>query len=342
MTTARVETRAPRRARAAARAVAALRIGYVPLLDAAPLVWAREQGRKLGVHGPFALRREIGWASLRDRLMCGELDAAHAPAGLAMLLRLREPEAGFQAVRPLSLHGNAITLSRRIRASGVEDPHALRQLIRSERGRKWHFGIAAWFSSHHYMMRSWLQSGGIDPDRDVRLTVIPPPQMARNLALGCLDGFCAGEPWNTLACSRGWGWCAATSASVSPNHLEKVLVVRGDSLAARTNGWAAVADALREAGKACESRENTAELARMMAAERCLDVPPAVLESALGDAEHEGSRPVFHDRRELASDDHCARVAAELVACRLITDRDAAQAGLGDAFSCGAKQAKRA
>jgi ABC-type nitrate/sulfonate/bicarbonate transport system substrate-binding protein len=129
----------------------------------------------------------------------------------------------------LNLNGNAITLSADLWNRGVRDAATLQAEIARTRGEKtFTFGVVYSFSSHNYLLRNWLAAAGIQPDRDVRIVVVPPAQMVPNLKAGHLDGFCVGEPWNSVAVRAGEGCVVAVSAELDPLHPEKVLMVRRD------------------------------------------------------------------------------------------------------------------
>ena len=165
-------------------------------------------------HGiEVVLTREVGWATIRDKIIYGELDAAHAPAGMLVAVT-----AGIGAVKTdcitglvLNLHGNAITISQKLWQEGVRDGKTLYDLISHRRDRLT-FGMVYPHSSHAFMLRNWLRSMRIDPDRDIQLVVVPPAQVFANLRAGHLDGYCAGEPWNSLAVMSNAGWIVATGA----------------------------------------------------------------------------------------------------------------------------------
>lgn len=261
-----------------------LRVGFLALTDAAPLIAAQELGlfarRGLSVE----LHREVGWATIRDKLIYGELDAAHALAPMlwAAQLGLGCAPADVCTGLVLSLHGNALTLSNRLRALGVSDAPTLRAEALRRRGEnKLTFGVVFPFSSHHLLLCQWLQAAGLDPARDVRIAVVPPTQMFRNLAAGTLDGYCAGEPWNSLAVQEGAGWCPAWSAALSPGHVEKVLMVRAAFAARRAAEHAALIAATAEAAAWCDEPANRAPLAEMLAAPAALNLPARVIAPAL-------------------------------------------------------------
>lgn len=260
---------------------APLRLGFVPLTDCAPLVIAHELGlfRKYGLQ--VTLHRELGWATIRDKIIYGELDAAHALAAMPVAATL-----GLGSIRcdcltglVLNLNGNAITLSNNLRERGVNDGPSLKQIIQQLRHEKTlTFGAVAPFSSHYFLLRKWLLNYGINPERDVRIVIVPPPQMVANLKAGHLDGFCVGEPWNSVAAEARAGWCVAASAELAPEHPEKVLMVRRDFAEKRAEEHTALLAALLEACAFCDEAENREQLVATLARVEYVGVPEAALQ----------------------------------------------------------------
>jgi ABC-type nitrate/sulfonate/bicarbonate transport system substrate-binding protein len=211
-------------------------------------------------HGiSVTLSREIGWATIRDKILYGDLDAAHALAPMPFATTLGLGSVACECVTGLvlSLHGNAITLSNGLWERGVRDAKSLRPEIDRARGRKTYtFGVVFPYSSHNFLLRQWLLSGGIDPDSDVRLVVVPAPSMFDNLRSGNLDGYCVGEPWNSVAVQNKIGWCAATSSQLAPFHPEKVLMVRRQFAEENEAEHLALIAALREACAFCGEPAN--------------------------------------------------------------------------------------
>ncbi|MEY4386221.1 MAG: Bicarbonate transport ATP-binding protein CmpC [Verrucomicrobiota bacterium] len=245
-----------------------LRIGFVPLTDCAPIVMAHELGffNRRGLN--VALSRELGWATIRDKIIYGELDAAHAVAGLpfAATLGIGSVRCDCVTALVLNLHGNGITLSNELRRLGVTDAAKLRAEIQRSRGERiFTFGIVSPVSSHNFLLRSWLAAAGINPDRDVHIVVVPPPQMVSNLKSGNLDGFCAGEPWNSVAVQSRAGWCAAVSAELDPGHPEKVLMVRREFAEQREADHLVLVAALLDACEFCDNPANHAQLISTLA-----------------------------------------------------------------------------
>lgn len=285
-----------------ARGARVLRIGFLALTDAAPFVAARELGFFARHDLPVELSREIGWATIREKIIYGELDAAQAPAAMlwSAQLGLGCPPCDVLTALVLNLNGNAITLSRALWDAGVRDGATLREHARKERVRQpLTFGVVFPFSSHHLLLRHWLRAAGLEPDRDVRIVVVPPAQMFRNLNARTIDGFCAGEPWNTLAVRENAGWCPAWSSALRPGQVEKVLMVTGQFARARRHEHAALVRALSEAAAWCDEPQNRERLAELLAEARYLNLPARVIAPTLlgqfdcGDGRSE-SVPDFH------------------------------------------------
>lgn len=261
-----------------------MRLGWVSLTDAAPLLVAQERGL-FAKHGlDVELRREIGWATIRDKLIYGEIDAAHAPAPMlwSMQLGLGCPPCEALTALVLSLNGNAITLSQSLWEAGVRDGASLREHARTRRAKTpLTFGVVFPFSSHHLLLAEWLRTAGLNPATDVRIVVVPPAQMFRNLAARTIDGFCSGEPWNSLSVREGAGWCPAWSAALNPGHIEKILLVTRRFAETYGPTHAALVRALTEAAAWCDEPHHREQLAELLAQPAHLNLPAAVIAPAL-------------------------------------------------------------
>lgn len=265
-----------------------IRIGFLALTDAAPLIVAERRGifRRRGLD--VRLSREVGWATIRDKIVLGELEAAQAPAPMLWAIQLGIGCAPCNVLTAyiLNLNGNAVTLARSV---PPEDLKAKRRLT---------LGVVFRFSSHLLLLRDWLRGQRIDPDADARIVVLPPAQMVRNLEAGTIDGYAAGEPWNTLAVQRGLGWCPAWSAADRPDQMEKVLLVTQAFAEARAEEHARLLASVSEAGAWAETPENREELAQILADEAYLNVPAkAIAPTLLGrfdTGRGEESVPHFH------------------------------------------------
>jgi len=218
-----------------------LRIGYVPLSDAAVLIAAVERGfaEAEGLH--IELVREVSWANIRDKLILGHFDAAHmlAPFALATSLGFGHLRVPLIVPFALNLNGNAVTLANgllskmaalfgRMPVGPSETAKALAKVMAARRvagSEPLVFGMVFPFSTHNYLLRHWLRLGGIDPECDVQLVVVPPPYMADSLRNNLLHGFCVGSPWNSLAVEANVGGIAVLGVEIARRAPEKVLAV---------------------------------------------------------------------------------------------------------------------
>jgi ABC-type nitrate/sulfonate/bicarbonate transport system substrate-binding protein len=263
---------------------ARIRIGFIPLTDASPIIVAH-------VHGLFTRRglavelsREVGWATIRDKIIYRELDAAHAvaPMLVATTLGLGCLATPCLSAYVLNAHGNALTLSTALWKRGVRDAATLRDEIqRTRHERLLVLGVVFACSAQHIILRDWLRSAQIDPDKDVRIVVVPPPQLHRNLAAATIDGYCVGDPWNSLAVREKTGWIAATSAELAPSHPEKAFMVREDFATARPEEHLALISALQEAAVLCDDPGFRPELIRLLSRPEFINLSPRLLAPAL-------------------------------------------------------------
>lgn len=270
-----------------------LRAGFVPLVDAAPLVAAAERGFAAEQGIRLRLVKQASWATLRDHLNLGHLDCAQALAPLPIAAALGVGQVRANNVVPfvLSRGGNAITLSRALaaearRASGNPDlagPKAWGDALAAvleQRSDSITLAMVYPFSGHNFEIRYWLASAGIHPDRDVRLVAIPPPLMVESLRAGQVDGFCVGEPWNSLAVAQGLGEIVVRKSEIFPHGIEKVLAVPPRLMSDHGNG-AALIRALAEAARWCDHADNHERLAEILARPEYLGIEPEISLQAL-------------------------------------------------------------
>jgi NitT/TauT family transport system ATP-binding protein len=266
---------------------------FVPLVDCAVLVAAREQGFAAAAGLDLVLVKEPSWASLRDHLSLGYVDCAHALAPLPVALTLGVGHVQVHCVAPFVLGrgGNAITVSMRLfdemyaksGAESLRDPavagRALAAALR-ERAAPLTFGMVFPFSNHNFDLRYWLAAAGVHPDRDVRLVAIPPPLMVDSLRAGLVDGFCVGEPWNSMAVALGFGRIVATQSQLFPRAAEKVLALRL-SYAQRAQPVMRLLPTLDAAAAWVDDAVNHAALAEQLARPEYLGVRQDIIEASL-------------------------------------------------------------
>ena len=274
-----------------------LTFGIIPLTDCAPIVIAKEKGffKKYGLD--VKISKEASWANIRDKVSSGLLDGAHMLAGMPISATLGVGSIQKDTVTAFSmdLNGNAITVSNALHARMMEaDPVvmqtrpttaiALKKVIDADKkaGKEpMVFAMVDPVSSHNYEIRYWMASAGIDPDKDVRLIVIPPSKMVSNLEANNIDGYCVGEPWNQQAVAMGIGKSIITSYEIWNNSPEKVFGV--------TREWAnnypcthkATIKALIEATQWMDIPDNRKEVVRIISAKEYINAPQSVVENSM-------------------------------------------------------------
>ncbi|ARV57603.1 bacitracin ABC transporter ATP-binding protein [Nostocales cyanobacterium HT-58-2] len=255
-----------------------LEIGFMPLTDAAPLIVAKEKGffAKYGLEN-ITLSRATNWQEIAKEVATGSLDAAQMLAGMPLALTLgaggKMPIPVVNALN-LSRNANAITLSKRLYSQGVRIPADLKAVINASPDQILTLGVVHPTSMQNFILRYWLASGGIDPDRDVNLTVIPPTQMVSELKAGNIDGYCAGEPWNYFAVHEGLGFVAATALEIWSGQPKKVLGVREDWAQKHPETYLALVKALLEACQYCDELRNREEILELICRPEYLDINP--------------------------------------------------------------------
>lgn len=263
-----------------------LRFGYVPLVDCAPIAVARETGifDRHGVN--VSLSRELGWASVRDKIVYGHLDAAQSIAGIAIALGLGINEMRCEVAVPmiLNLHGNAITLSTEIGIEKVGRGERLLDFLTHcwKKDRPFTLAVTHRYSSHFTLLKSWLRRYGVVSPEHVEIIFLPPSLMPRHLKAGHIDGYCVGEPWNSESILSGTGWCPVTSVEIARGHPEKVLLLSGNFLREERESSVALVASLIEACQLCQSPEFRQDLVDILALKEYTGASREVLDNSLG------------------------------------------------------------
>ena len=274
-----------------------LRIGFIPLVDAAALIVAVDKGFAKAEGLDVTLVREVSWSNVRDKLNIGLFDAAHllAPVAIASSLGLGHIKVPIAAPFNLGLNGNAITVSPALHAAimgeiegdrfdAMATAVALARVVANRKkagAEPLTFGMTFPFSTHNYQLRFWMAAGGVDPDEDVRLVVLPPPYMVDSLASGQVDAFCVGAPWNSVAVDLGIGHILHFVADILVRAVEKVLAVRQNWSEKNPDVLAALVRAAARAAEFIEQPENRAEVARILAQPERIGVDAEVIQRTL-------------------------------------------------------------
>jgi NitT/TauT family transport system ATP-binding protein/nitrate/nitrite transport system substrate-binding protein len=271
-----------------------LRLGFIPLNDAAPLVVAKQQGFFAAEGLEVELAREPSWANIRDTLAAGAIDGAHMLAPMAIAATLGAGSEPLALIAPfaLSYNGAAFTVSAALAKAVAGEGLAAVARARRAAGAPLRFAVVFPYSTHNYLLRDWLAGQGLDPDADVRITVTPPPRMGEQLASGVIDGFCAGEPWNALAVANGNGVVLMRSAEAQPGRPDKVLGVTAAFAEAEGESLAALIRALARAAAWAGRPDNRPQLAALLARPEYVAAPEALIAVSLADiAFAEAGRP---------------------------------------------------
>lgn len=242
-----------------------VRVGYIPLTDCATIAVAHELGfdRKHGIVIRPIL--QPSWAALRDKLIGGELEAAHCLYGLVydIELGLIGPKRDMAVLMHLNRNGQAITLSQSLIEAGVRDGSDLARLVLSRPALT--FAHTFPTGTHAMWFNFWLAAHGINPIEDIQMLTVPPPQMVARLQSERIQGFCAGEPWSALAVSEGLGYTVATSQSIWSDHPEKVLASARSFADDSPDLAVALIQAVLEASRYADQPEHHDEISRLLA-----------------------------------------------------------------------------
>ncbi len=227
-----------------------VKIGFIPLTDCASVVMASVLGidKKYGVK--IVPSKEASWAGVRDKLVNGDLDMAHVLYGLiyGVHLGIAGPKKDMAVLMTLNNNGQAITLSKKLADKGAVDGASLAKAMAAEK-REYTFAQTFPTGTHAMWLNYWLAANGVNPVKDVKSIVVPPPQMVANMRIGNMDGFCVGEPWNQRAIMDGIGITAITTQDIWKDHPEKVLGTTAEFAQKYPNTARAVTAAILEAGK---------------------------------------------------------------------------------------------
>jgi nitrate/nitrite transport system substrate-binding protein len=289
--------------------VTSLRIGMIALTDCSSIVIAKEKGF-FAKHGlDVTVVKGASWAAIRDALSNGDLHATHMLLGMPLASTMGlggSPVVPMVVPYLLNRNGQAITMKAAWKGKVAADPKALAPLVAEAKSSGTPLTFATTFppGTHAMWMRYYLGAGGVDPDHDVSLITIPPPQMVANMQVGKMDGFCVGEPWGARAIADGMGYTAITTQEIWKDHPEKVCAFAKDFADKNPRTVKAVIKALHEASVWLDTMSNRAEQAKIVSATTYINCPPAIIQGRLeghydygdGRTKEDPSYMIFHDR----------------------------------------------
>jgi nitrate/nitrite transport system substrate-binding protein len=267
--------------------VTGAKLGFIALTDSSPLIIAREKGM-FAKHGvpDVEVSKQASWGATRDNLVLGGaangVDGAHILTPMPYLMSLGTVTNGtpvpMSIIARLNLDAQGISVSQAYKDAGVGlDSSPLKAIFAERKAAGQEVNVAMTFpgGTHDLWMRYWLAAGGIDPNADVSLITVPPPQMVANMKVGTMDAFCVGEPWNEQLVNQNVGFTATTTGEIWKNHPEKALALRNDFIEANPQATQAILMAVMEAAQWADATDNKEELAQILGKRPWFNIPAA-------------------------------------------------------------------
>ncbi|MBD2201413.1 ABC transporter substrate-binding protein [Calothrix sp. FACHB-1219] len=274
------------------------KLGFIPLTDAAPLIIAKEKGffAKYGMTDVEVIKQK-SWPVTRDNLKIGSsgdgIDGAHILSPMPYLMTINDKVPMYLLAR-LNTNGQAISVANKLKDFKVGlESKALKEAAEKAKADKKSMKMAITFpgGTHDLWMRYWLAAGGINPDQDVVLEPVPPPQMVANMKVGTVDAFCVGEPWNAQLVSQKLGYTALVTGELWKDHPEKAFAMRKDWVDKNPNAAQALLMAVLEAQQWCDKAENKEEMCKICADRKYFNVAAAdILERSKGNIDYGDGR----------------------------------------------------
>lgn len=282
------------------------RLGYIALTDASPLIIAKEKGlyAKYGLPD-MDIAKQASWGATRDNMALGfknnGIDGGHI---LRPKTHLYSTGKVMQNGQPLPMYtllnlnedGQAISVSNEYKDLNVQkDASPLKLAFERKKAAGKELTAAMTFpgGTHDLWIRYWLAAGGIDPDTDIKVITVPPPQMVANMKVGTMDCFCVGEPWNEQLVNQNIGYTALTTGELWARHPEKILGMRADFVDANPKATQAILMAVMEAQQWADKRENRQELSEIVGRRQWFNVPVNdINKRLLGDINYGNGREV--------------------------------------------------
>jgi nitrate/nitrite transport system substrate-binding protein len=295
------------------------KFGIIALTDNSPFVIAHEKGlfKKFGINSTIS--KEASWAVIRDKLITGENQATHMLIGMPIASTLGiGGSAKVEMVVPwlVNRNGQAITLANKFKGKVASDPAALKPFVDEAKaaGAPLNFAMTFPPGTHAMWMRYYLAAGGINPDTDVSLITIPPPQMVANMKVGKMDGYCVGEPWNARAIAEDIGYTSVTTQELWKDHPEKVCAFTKEFAEKNPKTVKAVLKALHEASVWLDQLDNRKEQCQIVSAASYVNCPPEVIyDRLMGNLDYGDGRTKKDADYMIFSDRNCNYPQAKYV-----------------------------
>ena len=259
-----------------------VKFGIIALTDCSPIVIAHEKGlfKKYGINS--TVMKGASWAAIRDSLSNGDIQATHMLIGMPIASTmglLGSPKKPMVIPWMLNRNGQSISLSNNFKGKVQADPKALLPLAQAAKASGTPLTFAMTFppGTHAMWTRYWLGAGGINPDKDVSLIVVPPAQMVANMKVGKMDGFCVGEPWNARTIADGIGFTALNTQDIWKDHPEKVCAFTAEFADKNPRTVKAVCKALHDASVWLDDMKNRPEQAQIVSRATYINCPPELI-----------------------------------------------------------------
>jgi nitrate/nitrite transport system substrate-binding protein len=295
---------APATGSAEAPEVTTAKLGFIALTDSAPLIIAKEKGL-FAKHGmpDVEVLKQASWGATRDNLELGSagngIDGAHILSPMPYLMtagKITKQPVPMNILARLNVNGQGISIAKSHADLKVElDSSKLKETFTKAKASGKEMKAAVTFpgGTHDLWMRYWLGAGGIDPNQDLSLIVVPPPQMVANMKVGTMDAFCVGEPWNAQLVAKSLGQTALITGELWKDHPEKAFALRADWVEKNPKAAKALTMAIIEAQQWCDDPANTKEMCEIISKREWLKIDPQdILGRAQGNIDFGDGRKV--------------------------------------------------
>lgn len=255
-----------------------LSFGMIALTDCSPIVIAAEKGffKKYGIEATVA--KQGNWKAVNEGIVGGSIQATHMLYGMPFASTMGLGGTSVPMVIPwvLNRNGQGITLKKDLIGKVQADPKALKPIIDAAKaaGKPMSFAMTFPYGTHNMWIRYWLGAGGINPDKDCDLKVVPPANMFTNMQAGAMDGFCVGEPWNAKSVAEKIGFTAINTQDMWKDHPEKVFGMRADFAEKNPKAVKACLKALHEASVWLDNMDNRPEQCQIISKTNYVNTPP--------------------------------------------------------------------
>ena len=249
-----------------------LKVGFIPITCATPIIMAEPMGfyKKHGLD--VEVIKTAGWAVIRDKTINKEYDAAHmlSPMPIAITMGAGSNPIPYTMPAVENINGQAITLA--VKHKDKRDP-------KSWKGMK--FAVPFDYSMHNYLLRYYVAEAGLDPDQDIQIRAVPPPEMVANLRADNIDGFLAPDPVNQRAVYDGVGFIHILSKDIWDRHPCCAFAASKEFVTGSPNTYAALLKAIIDATAFATKAENRKQIAEAIAPANYLNQPVTVVEQVL-------------------------------------------------------------